>query len=535
MAQTPSFLFYDLETFGLDPRYDRVAQFAAIRTDVQCNIIGEPIVLYCRLSDDYLPDPLAILVTHITPDEVQEKGLNERTFFKEIEKHFSVPGTCVLGYNNLRFDDEFIRFGFFRNFINPYAREYSNGNSRFDILDLVRSTHDFRPQGINWPINPSSGYPSFKLTSLTEANNIPHQDAHDALSDVKATISLTRLIQEKQPKLFSYFLQMRNKQFVRSLLPTPLGSPLALTSREFISADGATRIITPITALTTQPNTIIAFDLSVDPSELIENIATHDSLLRAVSQRDEIQRAIQEIKQAQGGALRPEEALKTAGEALSHALEAIDSLPDKLVQSPALLHSKGVLRISVNKIPFLSPLSLLTSDREIPRRLNIDVEQSLRHYEMLKECENLTLHLLRAGNNQSFTAIDDVDQSLYSGPFLSDRDQERSQLIGEMSPEELLTRDFPFDDVRLHELLWRYIRRNHSDLLDSQESQKWHEFCAQRIMNPVGRHAIDTSFFTRKIDEHLAAPEADEEDKRVLISLREYGMRLFKRIGLNEM
>lgn len=154
---------------------------------------------------------------------------------------------------------------------------------------------------------------------------------------------------------------------------------------------------------------------------------------------------------------------------------------------------------------------------------------------MLKECENLTLHLLRAGNNQSFTAIDDVDQSLYSGPFLSDRDQERSQLIGEMSPEELLTRDFPFDDVRLHELLWRYIRRNHSDLLDSQESQKWHEFCAQRIMNPVGRHAIDTSFFTRKIDEHLAAPEADEEDKRVLISLREYGMRLFKRIGLNEM
>ena len=205
MVQTPSFLFYDLETFGLDPRYDRVAQFAAIRTDEQCNVIEEPIVLYCRLSDDYLPDPLAILVTHITPDEVQEKGLNEREFFKEIEKHFSVPGTCVLGYNNLRFDDEFIRFGFFRNFISPYEREYTHGNSRFDVLDLVRSTHDFRPEGINWPINPSSGYPSFKLTSITEANGISHEDAHDALSDVKATISVTHMIQEKQPKLFSYF------------------------------------------------------------------------------------------------------------------------------------------------------------------------------------------------------------------------------------------------------------------------------------------------------------------------------------------
>ncbi len=532
MAQSPSFLFYDLETFGLDPRHDRVAQFAAIRTDMEMNMIGEPIILYCRLSDDYLPDPLAILVTHITPDEVNEKGLAERDFFVEIQKHFSVPNTCVLGFNSLRFDDEFIRFGFFRNFIDPYSREYANGNSRFDVLDLVRSTHDFRPEGINWPINASSGYPSFKLTSLTEANNIAHEAAHDALSDVKATIGITKLIKEKQPKLFSYFLQMRSKQFVRSLLPTPLGAPVALTSREFISADGATRIVTPITALTNQPNTVLAFDLSEDPTELIENIEAHDSLFKAVGQRDEIQKAMQKITLAKEGKVDTEQALETAMEALSLALEAIDSLPDKLVQSHALLSSKGIIRISVNKVPFISPISLLTKDRDIPSRLNIDVEEALNRYEELKGCTNLTLHLLRAGNNQTFSGIEDVDHSLYSGSFLSKQDQERSEIIREMSGEELITHQVPFEDSRLHELLWRYTCRNHSELLSHEELTKWHDFCAQRIMNPVGRHAIDTSFFTRKIEEHLKAPEATQEDKDVLLSLRHYGEKLFKRIGL---
>ncbi len=533
MAHQNTFLFYDLETFGLDPQHDRVAQFAAVRTDTELKVIDKPIVLYCRLSDDYLPDPLAILITHITPDEVNTKGMPEREFFLEINRHFSVENTCVLGFNSLRFDDEFIRFGLFRNFIDPYAREYAHGNSRFDILDLVRATHDFRPEGIHWPINPTTGFPSFSLTSLTEANNISHEDAHDALSDVMATLEVTRLIREKQPKLFNYFLQMRSKQYVRSLLPTPLGEPVTLTSRAFISEDGATRIITPITALSAIPNTIIAFDLTQDPGELIENIGAHDSLYRAVSQRDEIQKAMQNIRLATEGSADPKAALELAMKALDQALQAIDSLPEKLVQSSTLLDSKGIIKVAINKVPLIAPLSMLTKEREIAKRLGIDIEKALGHYEELKDCDNLTLHLLRAGNNQTFKSIDDVDHSLYSGNFLSVQDQERSELIRGMSGKDLLSHSPRFDDPRLHEMLWRYLCRNHSDLLDDAEREKWHSFCAQRIMNPLGKHSIDTSFFLRKISDHLESREISDEDKEMLKELRTYGERLFKRIGLS--
>ena len=218
----PSILWYDLETFGLDSRGDRIAQFAAIRTDLDLQQIEEPIILYCRLSDDYLPDPLSCLVTGITPQEVNAKGLVEAEFIQLINTEFSRPNTTVAGFNSIRFDDEFIRNALYRNFFDPYRREYEHNNSRWDIIDLVRATHDLRPEGIRWPERNEVNRPVFRLTSLTEANGIEHLGAHDALADVRATIAIARLIKEKQPRLYQYAYDLRSKNRVKRLLKAPL-------------------------------------------------------------------------------------------------------------------------------------------------------------------------------------------------------------------------------------------------------------------------------------------------------------------------
>ena len=188
-----TFLWHDYETFGANVRQTRPAQFAAIRTDAHLNPIGAPVMLYCQPANDFLPEPQACLITGITPQECLEKGLPEYQFAKQIEQVFSEPGTVGVGYNTIRFDDEVTRFMFWRNLIDPYAREWQNDCGRWDVLDVVRTAYALRPQGIQWPLK-SDGKPSFKLTDLSAANGLLHASAHDALSDVQATIALARLI-----------------------------------------------------------------------------------------------------------------------------------------------------------------------------------------------------------------------------------------------------------------------------------------------------------------------------------------------------
>ena len=120
MANDFSFFIYDYESFGINPASDRPAQFAGIRTDADFNIIGEPIMLYCKQTNDYLPAPEAVMVTEITPQECNEKGIPEPEFAAKILAEFSQPNTCVMGYNNIRYDDEMTRYTFYRNFIDPY-------------------------------------------------------------------------------------------------------------------------------------------------------------------------------------------------------------------------------------------------------------------------------------------------------------------------------------------------------------------------------------------------------------------------------
>src|SRR5690606_6786317 len=215
-------------------------------TDAEFNEIGEPVTWYCRPADDFLPHPQACLVTGITPQQARRRGLPEAEFAGQIEALMSVPGTCSVGYNSVRFDDEVSRHLFYRNLIDPYAREWQNGNSRWDLIDIVRAFHALRPEGIEWP-HREDGAPSFRLEDLTAANGIEHAGAHDALADVRATIALARLLRERNVNLFDYLLSLRNKRQVAKRLDVVSRKPVLHISRRYPASRACGALVLPLT------------------------------------------------------------------------------------------------------------------------------------------------------------------------------------------------------------------------------------------------------------------------------------------------
>ncbi|WP_296002936.1 exodeoxyribonuclease I, partial [Rugamonas sp.] len=262
---TQTFLWHDYETFGAQARRDRPAQFAAIRTDAELNEIGAPIMLYCQPANDFLPDPQSCLITGITPQQCLERGVPEHQFAATIEQAFAKPGTIGVGYNTIRFDDEITRFMFWRNLIDPYAREWQNQCGRWDLLDVVRMTYALRPEGMEWPLR-EDGKPSFKLEHLAAANGLLHESAHDALSDVRATIALARLIKTRQPRLWDFCLKLRSKhEVVREM---GVGKPFLHISGMYGTERGCIALVWPIAPHPTNKNEVIVWDLSADPDEL---------------------------------------------------------------------------------------------------------------------------------------------------------------------------------------------------------------------------------------------------------------------------
>ena len=262
-ANQPGFLFHDYETFGTSPSLDRPSQFAAIRTDEDLNVVGEPEVFYCRLADDYLPQPQAVMVTGITPQEANAKGDNEAAFARRVHDLFTVPKTCIVGYNNVRFDDEVTRNIFYRNFYDPYAWSWQHDNSRWDLLDVMRACYALRPEGINWPEN-DEGLPSFRLEHLTVANGIEHSNAHDAMADVYATIAMAKLVKTQQPRLFDYLYAHRNKRKLATLIDVPQIKPLVHVSGMFGAARGNTSLVAPLAWHPDNRNAVIMVDLAGD-------------------------------------------------------------------------------------------------------------------------------------------------------------------------------------------------------------------------------------------------------------------------------
>lgn len=530
MKRNETFFWYDLETFGLNPRYDRVAQFAGVRTDANLSVIEDPTVLYCKLSDDYLPDPLACMVTGITPQEVQAKGLVESEFIDRINTILSIPGTCAAGYNTLRFDDEFIRNALFRNFLDPYRREWDYGNSRWDLLDLVRAAHDLRPQGIAWPRKAETGNPSFKLTDLTQANGIEHGNAHDALSDVQATLEIARLIRRRQPKLFDYYLTLRNKQTVKRLLAVPMGEPVVLTAAQYTGTEGCSAIVVPITATAANSNSIVVFDLSQDPLSLIAASEAYGELETMRKMETKFRTAAGQARQALASGQQVREAMLESADSLTEAADILAGLPRVVSASDQLLRVRGISRVAVNRVPFVSPLNVLTKD--IEARLGLNRPLCEANYRKLLAHPSLPVNIRKAADAEEYPPVDDVDFTIYSGSFFSDADAKRFATIRATEPDNLWNLKLTFDDTRANDMLWRYICRNWPETLDEEQRGRWKSFCAQRLIQPPGDATVTLGFYARKIAEGMASKDTQPKDKEILAKLEDWGRTVCERIGL---
>jgi exodeoxyribonuclease-1 len=432
-----SIYWYDYETFGIDPRMDRLAQFAGLRTDEDLNIIGDPLVIYCKPADDFLPDPQACLITGITPQKADAEGLIECEFIAAIHKEFSRPGTCVAGFNNIRFDDEFTRNTLYRNFFNPYAHEWQHGNSRWDIIDIVRLTRALRPEGINWPVD-DSGRPSIRLELLTKENGISHEAAHDAMSDVYATIEVARLIRDRQPKLYDYMYGLRKKQQVSKQLNLRTRDAVLHVSSRYSTERNAIAMVMPLCMHPVNKNGVVVYDLADDPNDFIQ-IDAEEIAARLYTRKEDLP-------------------------------EAVKRIPLKVVH--------------INKCPVVVPLK--TMDADAAARLHIDVAAQLANRDtVLEHIDVLVNKTLDVFKHNTFEQPTDPDAMLYSGGFFSDADQGRMNTIRQTPADELASLTFSFDDERLPEMLFRYRARNYPHTLSADEKQAWEEFRQQRFTDPA--------------------------------------------------
>lgn len=472
---TPSLFWYDYETTGIDPRRDRPLQVAGIRTDEALNEIAEPLNIYCQPSDDILPHPAACLVTGITPSQLAQNGLDEAEFMRRVQAELSLPGTCGVGYNSLRFDDEVTRYSLYRNFYDPYAREWQGGNSRWDLIDLVRTAYALRPEGIVWP--EEDGRVSLKLEHLTAANGIEHGQAHDALSDVRATIALARLLRDKQRKLYDFLYQLRSKQRVQDHIR--LLQPLVHISGRYAGARHYLAVVLPLAWHPRNRNALIVCDLLSDCAPLLnESAATLKA--RLYTRRDQL---------AEG------------------------ELPVPL----KLLH--------INRCPVVAPMSVLRETDQ--QRLHLDLALYQQRAEQLTEHAALWQDKLsEVYGEESFAANEDPEQQLYDG-FIGERDRRLCEQVRRADPQRLADSAWAFDDPRLPELLFRYRARNYPSTLTVEEQQRWQVFCQRRLTQPEYGAPNTLAQFEQALQ--ALQPTLNPAQQSLLHAWREYAEQLRQR------
>ena len=419
-----TFYFYDLETSGLSGRDDRVMQFAGIRTDMELNPVGEPHNVLVKLNDDTLPSPEAVMVTGITPQDTQRDGLTEAEFAKFLMNEVFTDETITVGFNNVRFDDEFIRHLLWRNFYDPYEWAWSNGRSRWDLLDVVRMTRALRPEGIEWPVD-AEGRPTNRLELITESNGIDHFKAHDALSDVEALISVAKLIREKQRKLFDYLLAMRDKKAVQKLANLDDKQPFVYTSGRYDATYDKTTVAFPLTAA---PNgNVVVYDLRYDPSPFFD---------LSVSDMKDRLFATWEQKKA----------------------EDFVPLPVKTLQ--------------YNRAPAVAPLGVL-AEADGWKKISLELETVEKHRKILISRPDFAEKLRTLYEKaRDFPPSPDAEAQLYDG-FIDGSDKVRIEAVRNASLEQLVDFQPNFSDERLSPLLLRYKARSFPSSLSDGEVSQW--------------------------------------------------------------
>lgn len=427
-----TFYWHDYETWGINPAEDKPSQFAGVRTDYDFNVIGEPLNIMCQPTLDTLPSLDACLITGITPQQAEANGVVERDFFAAIHSQLAQPGTCSVGYNSLRFDDEVTRYGFYRNFYDPYAREWQSGNSRWDVIDMLRLCYAVRPDGMEWPLR-DDGIVSFRLEQLTQANGLSHEAAHDALSDVYATIAVAKMVKQKQPRLYQHVFSLRNKKVAQQALGVGSGKPVLHISSKFGSEFACGSLVLPITEHPVNKNEIICIDLRYSPAPLFD---------------------------------------LSANQLAELLYTKVSDLPEGIERIP-------IKTIHINRCPIILSPGLV--DVAVSERMQLDLALCEQHRQLV-----LAEPMLAAKLQQVVVATNydnsgrDAEALLYDG-FISNNDKQLIKNIPNTPAEMLAESVFLFEDNRLPDLLFRYRARNFPDSLNESEREEWLDFCRTKL------------------------------------------------------
>lgn len=454
-----TFFFYDLETSGLDPREDRIMQFAGQRTTLALEPIGEPYNILVKLNDDTLPNPEAVLVTGITPQQTQADGYTEADFARLLMDEVFTPDTVVVGYNNIRFDDEFIRALFWRTFQDPYEWAWRDGRSRWDLLDVVRMTRALRPGGIEWPV--VDGKPSNRLEHITKANGIDHLRAHDALSDVEALITVTELIKKQQPQLYDHLFKIRDKKQVQALVNLDDKRPFVYVSGRFSSEFFKATVAFPLTS--SRNGNVAVYDLRHDPTPFV-GMSSAELAKLFYATWDE--------RQAEGYTPIP------------------------------------VKELQYNRAPAVAPVGVLERENGWSR-IQLDESIIARHQAILMQHPEFAENIRSLYENRpEFKKSPDVEAQLYEG-FVPDGDKLRIEKVRTANQEELADLHPEFVDERLEQLLMHYKARNYPQALAEDEVLQWEAWRARRIQQAL------PSFFVRL--QKLARQHATDDSTMYLL------------------
>lgn len=428
-----TYFFYDLETSGLNPREDRIMQFAGIRTDENFQQIGEPYNVLVKLSDDTLPSPEAAFITGITPQSTQADGYTEAEFCKILQSEIFIEGTVVIGFNNVRFDDEFIRYTLWRNFYDPYEWSWKDNRSRWDMLDVVRMTRALRPEGIVWPID-AKGNPTNRLELLTKENGIDHFKAHDALSDVEALIAVAKLIQAKQPQLFNYLLGMRDKKQVQQVVNLDSKQPFVYVSGRYDATYQKATVAFPLAPAANR--NVLVYDLRHDPTPLFElsEKALSEALFASCDERQK---------------------------------EHFKPVPVKVLQ--------------YNRCPAAAPLGVLETDNGW-QKIGLTIDTVRSHAALLLSRPDFAEKLRSVFESRApFEKSTDPEAALYDGFITDPKDTLRAAQIREANADGLSDMNPQFSDMRLAQLLPHYKARNFPSSLTKDEQELWEAWRTQHL------------------------------------------------------
>lgn len=476
-----SFLWYDLETFGRDPRRSRIAQFAAIRTDEDLREVDDAISWFCRPANDVLPSPIATVITGITPQHAMREGWIEAEFFARIQEEMARPGTCAVGYNSLRFDDEFIRFGLYRNFHDAYEREWRNGNSRWDLLDVLRLARALRPEGLQWPMR-EDGVASFKLEDLANANGVRDGMAHEALSDVRALIGLARKLKDVQPRFWDYVLKLRDKKTVRNLCDLVAHAPLLHVSGRFPAAQRHAALVAPLAVHPLIGTRVIAYDLGTDPAQfaMLDDAALKARLFTPKAQMP----------------------------------EGVERLPLK--------------EIHTNRCPAVLPLAHVRA-AELSA-LGLDATTAQARAEWFAANPSFIARCAALFSESRDFGPTDADGDLYGG-FIADADRRLFPRIRTAEPGTLQRFDEQLQDPRLKTLLFRYQARNWPETLDDAQGAEWAAFRRARLLEQGAR--ADGSLAAFEAEWAEAESRSDSGSARdALGELRAWRDALVRELGI---